>query len=356
MCWLTLTLIPVLILATNDIRFRIIRNDMPNLVRQFIIVVAVSFVILKLILTVVRSNEMKAIFDGINEDYENYNDLPDEHQQIVEGTIKKTKILEKIWIIIMGTTALSYPVLASVCTIYSALFSENPRRFMVHEIKIIFLTEDQKYDSPFFEMIAAYSIFVVWVIFIGFTGYDGMFTVCIQHVSLKIKLLSFNLKYLFIDTNDVIKIKRNITEFVEGHCEIIRLVGEIQKCYEVWLAGMFFLSVVQIGMALSQVTADAESDINGMYYLFVACTIVYIYLPCYLASDVTYNAAEVANYAYGSSWETITDSGLRKSICIIIARAQIPIHFKALGMLTFNMEMFVSILQTAYSMYTLLRT
>lgn len=35
------------------------------------------------------------------------------------------------------------------------------------------------------------------------------------------------------------------------------LVGEIQKCYEVWLAGMFFLSVVQIGMALSQVTAEA---------------------------------------------------------------------------------------------------
>lgn len=129
---------------------------------------------------------MKTIFDGINEDYENYNDLPDEHQQIVQDTIKKTKILEKIWIVIMGTTALSYPVLAGVCTIYSALFSENPRRFMVHEIKIIFLTEDQKYESPFFEIIAAYSIFIVWAIFIGFTGtYSYTDEVCTKSTFIK---------------------------------------------------------------------------------------------------------------------------------------------------------------------------
>ncbi|CAH0719679.1 unnamed protein product, partial [Brenthis ino] len=183
-------------------RRRILRNDMANFVRQSIVMVSLSFVVIKLILTVVRRKELRAIFDGIDEDYEKFNSLPEELHPIIMETINKTKTLEKIWIIVVTVTASSYPVLAGAWTIYSQFFSDNPRRFMIHE------------------------------------------------------------------------------------------------------------------------TA----------------------------------AAEVANIAYSCSWESVQDMDIRKSICMIITKAQIPIHLRALDMLTFNMEMFVSILQTAYSMYTLLRS
>ncbi|XP_047529453.1 odorant receptor 4-like [Vanessa atalanta] len=352
---LILSVTPGLMLACNDMRLRILNNDMANLVRQSIIMVSLTFVIIKLIITVFRSNELRALFDGINEDYEKFNYLPEEYQQIVAETIKRSKGLEKIWIVIMSLTACSYPVLAGVCTIYSMMFSDNPRRFMVHEIEVFYLTAEQKYESPYFELIAFYSIFVVWVVFIGFTGFDGMFSVCVFHVSLKIKIFSLNLKYMFVDATDIPTIKIRIAKFVKDHCEVSRLIGEIQKCFEIWLVGIFFNAVLQIGMALSQITTNVGSDINGVYYLFAVATVVHIYLPCYLISDVIYNAAEVANVAYSSSWEMIEDVNIKKYICLIITKAQIPIHFRALGMITFNMEMFVSILQTSYSMYTLLR-
>ncbi|XP_026497968.2 odorant receptor 4-like [Vanessa tameamea] len=352
---LILSVSPALMLACNDLRLRFLKNDMANLVRQSIIIICLTFVIIKLMITVFRSNEIRALFDGINEDYEKFNYLPEEYQQLVAETIKKSKSLEKIWLIIMSVTASSYPVLAGVCTLYSMMFSDNPRRFMVHEMEVFYLTTEQKYESPYFEILAIYSIFVVGVVFIEFTGFDGMFSVSVFHVSLKIKIFSLNLKYMFVDATDTPTIKKRIAKFVKDHCEVSRLIGEIQKCFEIWLVGIFVNAILQTGMALSQITTNVNKDINGVYYLFAVATIIHVYLPCYLISDVTYNAAEVANVAYSSSWEMVEDVNIKKCICLIITKAQIPIQFRALGMITFNMEMFVSILQTSYSMYTLLR-
>ncbi|VVC99727.1 unnamed protein product [Leptidea sinapis] len=67
-------------------------------------------------------------------------------------------------------------------------------------------------------------------------------------------------------------------------------------------------------------------------------------------------AAQVADQVYSCGWETLPAPALRRSLLIMLARAQLPTYFRAYDMLTFNMEMFVSIMQTAYSMYTLLRT
>ncbi|XP_039754373.1 uncharacterized protein LOC120629497 [Pararge aegeria] len=353
---LILTLLPALMIVGSDMRSRILNNDLANLIRQSIIMVSVVFTLVKLIITIIRKKELREIIVEINEDYQTFNELPEECQDIAKDTIQTTKTLENLWIGILAATASSYPILACVCTIYSQVLSNDPKRYMVHETELIFVTEEKKYETPYFEAMSIYTLYVIWIIFLGFAGYDGLFSVCILHVSLKIKLFSLKLQHILDDAEDVPKMKANIANFVEEHCGVIRLIEKIQKCFEVWLVGTFFNAVVQIGMALCQITSNAVTDINAMYYFYAVATAVHIYVPCHLASDVTQRAAEVATVAYSSSWESLQDAGVKRSIAIIIARAQIPIHFKAMGMLTFNMEMFVSIMQTSYSMYTLLRT
>nr|AQQ73500.1 olfactory receptor 19 [Heliconius melpomene rosina] len=349
------TIIPSIVTLFEDMRQRILHNDIPNFVRQSIVLIALTFVITKLIMTIFRSKEFRALLDGIDADYEKYNSLPAEYHPIINDTINKTKTLERMWVFISLATSLSYPVLATVCTIYSQLYSENPRRFMVHEVAVMFLTEEQKYESPYFELFAIFSTYTVFVIFVGFTGYDGMFTICILSASLKIKLFCKNLEHI-MDDPDIPTIRRKLANFVRDHCEAFRLICEIQKCFDVWLIGIFLNAVLQIGMALSQVASKDKTDISSMWHLFVVATIIHIYLPCYLIADVTYNFARLADTAYCCSWENIQDVGIRKSICMIICKAQNPVHLKALGMVTFNMELFTSILQTSYSMFTLLRS
>ncbi|XP_061377339.1 odorant receptor 85c-like isoform X2 [Danaus plexippus] len=350
-----LSVLPAFTLAGNDIRLRILNNDMANVVRQSIILVSITFVIIKFIISIARKDELRSLLEEIDADYERFNGMSEQYQDLVEDTIRKTRKVEKSWCFVLLVTTASYPVLAGACTIYSQLFSDHPRRYMVHELKAILISEEQKYQSPYFEIVSLYTMYIVIFLFIGFTGFDGMFSVCLLHVSLKLKIYQENLRNLF-NERDIQKIKYNIGLFVKNHCGVLRLIAKIQTCFEVWLVGIFINAVVQIGMAFTQITNQTESDINQMYYLYALATVVHIYLPCYFASDVTYNAAEIANVAYSSSWERVQDSKIRSSICFIIAKCQTPVRLTALDMLTFNMELFVSILQTSYSMFTLLRS
>ncbi|XP_038212270.1 putative odorant receptor 92a [Zerene cesonia] len=326
---------------------------MENLVRQIVITIVLSFVIIKIFLTLFRKKELRAIFDTIEADYESFNNLPEDELSIVIEAIEKTQKLEKIWILIIGSASASFPLLACVLTVYS-YFTENPRKYMIHETIMPFI-DDKKYSSPFFEIQAVYSLYIVWLVFVGYTGFDGIFSVCILHISLKIKLFSHKLMHLMDDT-DVPSVKLRIASIVRDQCDVYSFIQQIQTSFEIWLAGIFLISVVQIGMALSQTTTKGDSEVNIIYYVFAVTTAVHIYLPCYLTSDVTFNMAEVANCIYACKWESTPDSGVRRAVAIMLARAQVPTHFKAYDMLTYNMKMFVSIMQTAYSMYTLLRS
>ncbi|XP_050670635.1 uncharacterized protein LOC126969322 [Leptidea sinapis] len=154
-------------------------------------------------------------------------------------------------------------------TVYSQ-FTDEPRLYMVHETILPFI-DHKKYTSPYFEIIAVYSLHIVWLIFVGFTGYDGIFSVCILHVSLKIKLYSHKLRHL-MDDPDIEVIKRKIETIVKEQCEVYSFIKEIQTSFEIWLAGIFIISVIQTGMALSQTTAKGDSDVKTIYYMFAAAT------------------------------------------------------------------------------------
>ncbi|CAG9584323.1 unnamed protein product [Danaus chrysippus] len=201
-----LSALPAFTLAGNDIRLRILNNDMANVVRQSIVLVSITFVIIKFIISIVRKDEFRSLLEEMDADYERFNEMSEQYQDLVEDTIRKTRKVEKSWCFVLLVTTASYPVLAGACTIYSQLFSDDPRRYMVHELKAIIISEEQKYQSPYFEL-----------------------------------------------------------------------------------------------------------------------------------------AAEIANVVYSCSWEKVQDSKIRSSICFILAKCQTPVQLRALDMLTFNMELFVSV-------------
>ncbi|XP_041976524.1 uncharacterized protein LOC121731235 [Aricia agestis] len=318
---IALVIIPCFIIITNDMHIRILTNDMPNLVRQLIIIVCITFVFIKMISSIVRRKELKEIIDTISADYDNFNNMPEDYQKIVHESITKTKFFERIWMAAIAITASSYPVLATVFTVHSQLLTDTPKSYMVHDCYVIFLSDEQRFQTPYFEMFNVFAMTTVWLIFIGFTGFDGMFTISIIHVSLKLRFISQNLIHLLDSGYD----GQLYTQTYGSRADIVLLPGQ-------------------------------EKDLNTyIYYCFAIATAVHIYLPCYLAADVANYGVEICDFAYGCKWETIPDLRIRRSIAMIINRAQVPIRFRALGMLTYNMELYLKILQTSYSMFTILR-
>ncbi|VVC99726.1 unnamed protein product [Leptidea sinapis] len=163
----------------HDIVIRVHTGDMENLVRQMVITIALFFVNIK--------KEMKSIFEHINADYKMFNQLPEEYQLIVAETIAKTQKLETIWTVMLGSAAASFPILALVMTVYSQ-FTDEPRLYMVHETILPFI-DHKKYTSPYFEIIAVYSLHIL------------------RHL---------------MDDPDIEVIKRKIETIVKEQCEVYR--------------------------------------------------------------------------------------------------------------------------------------
>ncbi|XP_041972111.1 odorant receptor 2a-like [Aricia agestis] len=351
-----------------DARDRFYEKDYANISRQIIAVVSIIFTSIKMVCSILKKHELRAVIDQVNSDYEKYNRMPGDYQKIIDESIALTRKVDKVWHGVLYATAVSYPSLAVVSTIYSQLFSDSPERFMFHEVRYWFVDMETQYSTPFFEYFNIYELYIIFIVTFGFlvyhnhnskqlAGYDSSFIIFMFHAALKLKLIYRDLVHL-LDDMDVQLMRAKVAKFVREHLECRLFVENIQKSFEVWLAGIFCHGVLQLGMALTQTTSQESKGGTGSnltYYFYVMATVLHIFLPCFLASELRKLEENLAKNAYDCSWEDVPDRGVRRAIMMIIHRTQKPDEFTAIGMITFNMELFVSVLQTSYSMYTLLR-
>lgn len=56
-----------------------------------------------------------------------------------------------------------------------------------------------------------------------------------------------------------------------------------------------------------------------------------------------FQSLESANAIYSSGWENVYDLNVRRMIVIMLPRAQTPLEIKAFKILTYDMELFVSV-------------
>lgn len=65
---------------------------------------------------------------------------------------------------------------------------------------------------------------------------------------------------------------------------------------------------------------------------------------------------EMSTQIYMCGWECWGNPKITKMVMFMIAYSQLPVAIKARNFVTFNMELFMSILQASYSFYTLIRS
>ncbi|CAK1546905.1 unnamed protein product [Leptosia nina] len=335
---LSVLLIPQLVIIVWDIYMRILLTDLNNGIRQLVMILCLSFIIFKMVITLIWSGKFKRLLDKLNTDLNSFNDLPKDYQRIAARGVARSQKLEKMWTVVLIIAVSTFPFVALGLTIYSQ-FTKEPRKYMIHEA-FIPMIEDVKYESPYFEIYTVYNIFMVWIVCCGYAGYDATFYVIVLHVSLKIKLFVPKITNLMADS-DVLTMRAKIGEIVRDQCSVYDFLKEIQSCFELWLASMFFILMCQIAMGLCQLNVAGENRLS--YFMFAAAVSINLFLPCYVVSDLTSTAASVSDYIYGCGWDLVPNPGVRKSVAFMIARAQIPLNITPYDMFTCNMETFVSV-------------
>ncbi|CAH1974250.1 unnamed protein product [Acanthoscelides obtectus] len=141
---------------------------------------------------------------------------------------------------------------------------------------------------------------------------------------------------------------------VYGLLELVRFIKKIQKFYEVGVSAVFIGGVFNICTTMSLVI---EVDRTGLAFFlpYLLAMISIIYCHCWCGSAVTYQSAKISYAIFSSKWIN-ADVAYKRLIQIYIQLTSRPLAIR-LGGGTFDasLPVFVTVIKTAYSVFTLLQ-
>ncbi|XP_076634641.1 putative odorant receptor 71a [Colletes latitarsis] len=254
---------------------------------------------------------------------ENYVKLIDslQEQPLAPMSIEETMIRKKFdkqaqWNVDVYTTSLTVLV---ACMIPASLVKDFQTRELSYPL---WLPYDYS-SSPIFTITCVYQAINFTVCSYLNVNCDSLFTGLLIHVTSQLEILRHRLKH----------IKRN-GDYTAEHCD--RLHNRIYK-----FAAMIneqFKTTLFVQFAVSTSSLCIE-----LYHLGQAD----------LDSDYIVTSLEIPDMIMESDWTSL-DTGSRRTFLIIMNRATMPIEFTSAHVATMNLDSFMAIIKTSYSVYNVL--
>nr|AXF48773.1 odorant receptors OR20 [Lobesia botrana] len=328
----------------------LVKLDIYNSTRNITVGVIIVLFVLKTIYADLKTDMFADLLKQISKDLLNGNYMEDDYQEIYDYYIKQGMFGQRSYIVIPLVLSSIFPVYSGSAMIYGSLKSDVFKKYMLHEMDIKYL-EDKQYDSPYFELVYAYYTIGIYTLVPNFTGFDGSFCIATSHLRMKLKLMTHRVKRAFRDSNNVLELNDRLKDCVKDHQEALQFYDLIQNLYGGWLFAVFILTSFLISCNLYQIYL---TGVDPRYTIFALTGAFHMYMPCYFASCLIELGEEVATDLYFAEWEIWSDPTATKMLVFIIARSQKRLVLTGLGIVTFNMETFVSLMQTSYSFFTLI--
>ncbi|KAK4873382.1 hypothetical protein RN001_015411 [Aquatica leii] len=155
------------------------------------------------------------------------------------------------------------------------------------------------------------------------------------------KLLKTHIKKNFkIHRNDLVEQKKFINKCIVHHQNILRVCEEMNQIFYYFTLSLF-LSTIQT-CCLSAFTVVPELFLFGCFYFCGHCCQLFLY--CYLGNDLALESTDLATTIYTCGWETCdTDKDLRKSLVLMMVRAQKPVQISAGGFGYLHLSSFMKV-------------
>ncbi|XP_060803412.1 odorant receptor 30a-like [Amyelois transitella] len=329
----------------------LMKLDIFNFARNVTLLVIVLLFFFKSIYAIKYTEYYASIIDTINNDYIKANNMDYEYQEIYTTYLKKSKTVEIIWLVIPIILSSQFPIYPAIVMIIENLTLAYPKKYMVHEMDMMFI-EDIQYTSPFFEIYFAYNITQCIFLSAIFIGFDGSFCIATNHLCLKLKLMTHKVHRAFVDSKNERELKMKLREATLDHEETLQFFASLSDFFGMWLLILFLVASIGVTFNLFQIYILHE--IHPKYAIFLLVSILHILLPCVYASNVTKVSNETARELYCVPWESCSNHSITKHLIFMIARSQQPMIFTGKGLVKYNMQLFISMMQSAYSFYTLI--
>nr|WCC57363.1 odorant receptor 28 [Papilio dardanus] len=328
-------------------------GDVVNVIKQSTVGGPFLGGFLKIFLMNYYEKSVKSLMDEMSADYAAYGTLPARHRVIVDEGIKTSRVYaERGYIVFISFCVLNFPFLASLMNTYIFLAKSESPKYFAHHVAIPFLEPDAILISPYFEIMTAYTTYCAFLYLFNYMGYEVFFGLCINHACLKMQLFCAAMEDAIKEpTREIMREK--VSRVILNQCRAYSYIDTIQVVYNIYIGILLFATMTQLCTCMYHVT---EGELDPKYIVYTLGTIAYIYIPCRYSSKLRDMSAETATLLYCCGWEAVPDLWPRKALLYMIMRAQRPKEIIAFNMFVFDMERFIAILKSSYSLYTLLRS
>ncbi|XP_013134594.1 PREDICTED: odorant receptor 46a, isoform A-like [Papilio polytes] len=154
--------------------------------------------------------------------------------------------------------------------------------------------------------------------------------------------------------------------FYQSFCIYVHMVYNISV--DSLITGFVFLIITQLKVlkykfkrlnfknrALKRRNASEGSTVNSLLFLltYITAMVLIIFVPSWLGTQLMYESKDLVTAAYNSDWMN-SSKEFKRSIIIFMERTKTPMCVVGMKMFLLSLDTFITIMKTAYSLYTLI--
>ncbi|KAL6267823.1 hypothetical protein P5V15_000895 [Pogonomyrmex californicus] len=120
------------------------------------------------------------------------------------------------------------------------------------------------------------------------------------------------------------------------------------------IPGEFLMIIVVMCYNLIHMAFKSSSTISYIQdIMVVASTMAPIFYYCWFGNEIKLKSLQLSESIFKMEW-TIFSNNIKKGLLMIMNRATIPIEFTSADIIPVNLDSFVTVLKTSYSLFNVL--
>ncbi|XP_076634638.1 odorant receptor 10-like [Colletes latitarsis] len=279
--------------------------------------------------------------------YENYTKLIDSLQEkpFAPVSIDETMIRKRFdklaeWNVVVYSSSV---VILLVSMLATTIFKDFATRELTYPLWI-----PCDYSSTFwFTIVYIYQNMSMLVTSFLNVSCDSLFCGLLIHTCGQLEILRHRLRH----------IKKN-GDFSAEHCarlhnRIYKFGTMVDERFKSTICIQFLVSTSTICVEIYNLTQRGMDSKFIVSVSFTTCVVLQILYYCWNGNEVRLKSLEIPDMIMESDWVSL-DNDTRKTFLIIMNRATMPIEIRSVHIAAINLDSFMAIIKTSYSVYNVL--
>ncbi|CAL7950597.1 unnamed protein product [Xylocopa violacea] len=138
------------------------------------------------------------------------------------------------------------------------------------------------------------------------------------------------------------------------HYKIYKYADRVNREFSVIMFLQFCVSAFTVCFNFYRMSQVTMVSLMVESVLYAACMLTEILYYCWYSNEVKLKSLELSDVIFRSDW-TSWDTKARKILLTIMSRATEPIKFTSVHLVSLNLDSFMALMKTSYSMFNLLQ-